>query len=127
MGFQGVRNHLSASDFGVFLDLVNKLKGPVNCGKNKDCGKCTAVGNAGLCGWFPESQRHNANPFGGYVSSKSKGNCKFVDRSNSAEQNSDSYEVATCSTQCKSKSPKKPKKPKKQPKKPIRFRPRGKK
>merc|ERR1711881_815082 len=66
--FQGVRNHLSASDFGVFLDMVNKIKGPVNCGKNKDCGKCTAVGNAGLCGWFKESQSNNNNPFGGFVS-----------------------------------------------------------
>merc|ERR1712032_1771510 len=32
--FQGVRDHLSTSDFGSFLDMVNKIKGPVNCGKN---------------------------------------------------------------------------------------------
>merc|ERR1712037_377208 len=63
--FQGVRNHLSTSDFGSFMDMVNKIKGPVNCGVNKDCGKCTAVKNAGLCGWFGES-RHRS-PFGGFV------------------------------------------------------------
>merc|ERR1712032_761893 len=77
--FQGVRDHLSTSNFGSFLDMVNKIKGPVNCGKNKDCGRCTAVANAGLCGWFKESRRQNNNPFGGYMS-KSKGICKFVDR-----------------------------------------------
>merc|ERR1719183_1467167 len=99
--FQGVRNHLSASDFGAFLDLVNKLKGPVNCGKSNDCGKCTAVGNAGLCGWFAESQKSSGNVFGGLTQQKSKGNCKFVDRSMSAEQNADDFKVTTCSTQCK--------------------------
>merc|ERR1711918_320365 len=26
--FQGVRNHLSTSDFGDFMDMVNKIKGP---------------------------------------------------------------------------------------------------
>merc|ERR1719264_1788692 len=31
--FQGVRNHLGASNFGNFLDMVNKLHGPVNCSK----------------------------------------------------------------------------------------------
>merc|ERR1712032_1090102 len=41
--FQGVRNHLGASNFGAFLDLVNKLKGPINCSKAHDCGKCTDV------------------------------------------------------------------------------------
>merc|ERR1712187_602558 len=100
--FQGVRDHLSQSDFGTFLDMVNKLKGPVNCSVNKDCGKCTDVKNAGLCGWFAESQHNYNNPFGGYVQ-KSKGTCKFVDRSNSAEQNQDSFRLKTCSTQCKSK------------------------
>merc|ERR1711934_120625 len=99
--FQGVRNHLSKSDFGVFLDAVNRLKGPINCSKNHDCGKCTDVKNAGLCGWFAESQHNYNNPFGGYQAKKSKGTCKFVDRSNSAEQNKDSYRLATCSTQCK--------------------------
>merc|ERR1712224_934216 len=64
------------------------------------------VANAGLCGWFAESQRNNNNPFGGYVT-KSKGTCKFVDRSMNAEQNTDSYKLTTCSTQCK-----KPQKPK---------------
>merc|ERR1719362_2221374 len=29
--FQGVRDHLSSSDFGYFLDMVNKLHGPINC------------------------------------------------------------------------------------------------
>merc|ERR1719174_3459798 len=99
--FQGVRDHLSASDFGGFLDLVNKLHGPINCGKNHDCGKCTDVKNAGLCGWFGESQHNYNNPFGGYQAKKSKGTCKFVDRSMSAEQNKDSYRLATCLNQCK--------------------------
>merc|ERR1712037_1038377 len=101
--FQGVRNHLSKSDFGVFLDAVNRLKGPINCSKNHDCGKCTDVKNAGLCGWFAESQHNYNNPFGGYQAKKSKGTCKFVDRSMSAEQNKDSYRLATCSTQCHNK------------------------
>merc|ERR1712151_981942 len=78
--FQGVRDHLTTSDFGSFLDLVNKVKGPVNCGKFKDCGKCTGVANAGLCGWFTTSRNRN-DPFGGFVSGGSGGNCKFVDRS----------------------------------------------
>merc|ERR1711934_1134086 len=102
--FQGVRNHLSASDFGVFLDAVNKLKGPINCSKNHDCGKCTDVKNAGLCGWFAESQHNYNNPFGGYQAKKSKGTCKFVDRSNSAEQNKDQYRLSTCLNQCHSKN-----------------------
>merc|ERR1711934_1261116 len=101
--FQGVRNHLGASNFGAFLDLVNKLKGPINCSKNHDCGKCTDVKNAGLCGWFAESQHNYNNPFGGYQAKKSKGTCKFVDRSNSAEQNKDQYRLSTCATQCKNK------------------------
>merc|ERR1712032_451708 len=71
--FQGVRDHLSASDFGGFLDLVNRLHGPVNCKTNSDCGKCTSKANAGLCGWFNESHGKNNNPFGGYQSSKTKG------------------------------------------------------
>ena len=97
--FQGVREHLSTSDFGTFLDFVNKLKGPVNCGKANDCGKCTAVENAGLCGWFAESQKQSSNPFGGYISTKSKGTCKFVDRSTGKDDSS--YKLTTCSTQCK--------------------------
>merc|ERR1712037_1023703 len=101
--FQGVRNHLSASDFGAFLDLVNKLKGPINCSKAHDYGKCTDVKNAGLCGWFAESQHNYNNPFGGYQAKKSKGTCKFVDRSNSAEQNKEQYRLSTCATQCKNK------------------------
>merc|ERR1712046_378110 len=105
--FQGVRDHLSQSDFGTFLDMVNKLKGPVKCGKNNDCGKCTAVANAGLCGWFKESQHQNNNPFGGYVS-KSKGTCKFVDRSVSSSNNQDSYKLTTCGNQCQKKPQKKP-------------------
>jgi len=99
--FQGVRDHLSTSDFGSFLDMVNKLKGPISCGKFKDCGKCTDVKNAGLCGWFAVNQRTNS-PFGGYYT-KSKGNCKFVDRSVSSEQNTDSYKLTTCGYQCKKK------------------------
>merc|ERR1712010_305620 len=99
--FQGVRNHLGASNFGTFLDMVNKLHGPINCSKNHDCGKCTDVKNAGLCGWFGESQHNYNNPFGGYQAKKSKGTCKFVDRSMSAEQNKDSYRLATCLNQCK--------------------------
>merc|ERR1712187_226198 len=97
--FQGVRDHLSPSDFGTFLDAVNKLKGPIKCSVNKDCGKCTDVKNAGLCGWFAVNQRTNS-PFGGYYT-KSKGNCKFVDRSVNSEQNTDSYKLKTCSAQCK--------------------------
>merc|ERR1711934_1092140 len=98
--FQGVRNHLSTSDFGSFMDMVNKIKGPVNCGVNKDCGKCTAVKNAGLCGWFGES-RHRS-PFGGFVGGGAGGNCKFVDRSRSAEQynGADTAKPTTCSNQC---------------------------
>ena len=92
--FQGVRDHLTASDFGSFLDMVNKIEGPVDCGRNNDCGKCTAVANAGLCGWFATS---TSSAFGGYL--QYKGTCKFVDRSDSAEQNS--KDVLTCSTQCK--------------------------
>jgi len=107
--FQGVREHLSASDFGTFLDFVNKLKGPVNCGKANDCGKCTAVENAGLCGWFAESQSKQSNPFGGYISTKSKGTCKFVDRSMGGGKDTDAFKLTTCSTQCK--KPKKPSKP----------------
>merc|ERR1712048_1506974 len=96
--FQGVRDHLSQSDFGTFLDMVNKLKGPINCSKATDCGKCTAVSNAGLCGWFAVNQRKgNYSPFGGYYT-KSKGNCKFVDRSVSSEQGG---KATTCSSQCK--------------------------
>merc|ERR1711920_1101979 len=102
--FQGVRNHLGASNFGTFLDMVNKLHGPINCSKNHDCGKCTDVKNAGLCGWFAESQHNYNNPFGGYQAKKSKGTCKFVDRSNSAEQNQDAYRLSTCATQCHSKN-----------------------
>merc|ERR1711934_925368 len=102
--FQGVRNHLGASNFGAFLDLVNKLKGPINCSKAHDCGKCTDVKNAGLCGWFAESQHNYNNPFGGYQAKKSKGTCKFVDRSNSAEQNKDQYRLSTCLNQCHSKN-----------------------
>merc|ERR1712048_617476 len=93
--FQGVRNHLSNSDFGTFLDMVNKIKGPVNCGKFKDCGKCTDVHNAGLCGWFKSAASHSA--FGGYMS---KGTCKFVDRTNSAEQNKGEVKATTCSNRC---------------------------
>merc|ERR1712210_292250 len=99
--FQGVRNHLGASNFGNFLDMVNKLHGPINCSKNHDCGKCTDVKNAGLCGWFAEPQHNYNNPFGGYQAKKSKGTCKFVDRSMSAEQNKDSYKLSTCLNQCK--------------------------
>merc|ERR1712037_997940 len=88
--FQGVRDHLSASDFGGFLDLVNRLHGPVNCKTNSDCGKCTSKANAGLCGWFNESHGKNNNPFGGYQSSKTKGVCRFVDRSQNSEKNKDS-------------------------------------
>merc|ERR1712032_1024961 len=102
--FQGVRNHLGASNFGAFLDLVNKLKGPINCSKAHDCGKCTDVKNAGLCGWFAESQHNYNNPFGGYQAKKSKGTCKFADRSMSSEQNKDSYRLSTCSTQCHNKN-----------------------
>merc|ERR1712037_279597 len=98
--FQGVRDHLSASDFGSFLDMVNKIKGPVNCGKNKDCGHCTAVANAGLCGWFKQSQRQSANPFGGY--GKSKGTCKFVDRSHKTAAGE--KKLTTCSAQCANKN-----------------------
>lgn len=96
--FQGVRNHLSNNDFGQFLDMVNKLKGPVNCGKSNDCGKCTSATNAGLCGWFAETG--SVGGFGGMT--KSKGNCKFVDRSKSAEQNdgSDSAKPTTCLNKC---------------------------
>merc|ERR1712032_233696 len=101
--FQGVRNHLGSSNFGAFLDMVNKLHGPVNCSVNHDCGKCTDVKNAGLCGWFAESQHNYNNPFGGYQQ-KSKGTCKFVDRSVSAENNQDAYRLSTCYTQCKSKN-----------------------
>jgi len=120
--FQGVREHLSASDFGYFLDMVNKLHGPVNCGKYKDCGKCTMVGNAGLCGWFAESSsRGKYNPFGGYVR-KTTGNCKFVDRSLTGGRSSDAYKTVTCSTQCKKKKPTK-KAPKKAPKKPTHGKP----
>merc|ERR1712159_207510 len=108
--FQGVRDHLTASQFGTFLDFVNKLKGPVNCGKNTDCGKCTAVANAGLCGWFAESQKQSSNPFGGYISKKSKGTCKFVDRSMGEGRNTDSYKLTTCSNQCKKPQKKKPSK-----------------
>merc|ERR1712157_393547 len=43
---------------------------------------------------------NNNNPFGGYVT-KSKGTCKFVDRSLNAEQNTDSYKLTTCLNQCK--------------------------
>jgi len=98
--FQGVRDHLSTSDFGSFLDMVNKIKGPVNCGKNKDCGHCTAVANAGLCGWFKQSQRQSANPFGGY--GKSKGTCKFVDRSHKTAAGE--KKLTTCSAQCANKN-----------------------
>merc|ERR1712037_603078 len=100
--FQGVRDHLSSSDFGYFLDMVNKLHGPINCGKYKDCGKCTMVGNAGLCGWFAESSRGSSNPFGGVVR-KSSGSCKFVDRSMGGGRSADTYKTVTCSTQCKKK------------------------
>merc|ERR1711907_125051 len=106
--FQGIRDRLTASDFGTFLDFVNKLKGPVNCGKATDCGKCTAVSNAGLCGWFAESQKASSNPFGGYISKKTKGNCKFVDRSMGAGRNTDSYKLTTCSNQCPKQRPQKP-------------------
>jgi len=119
--FQGVRNHLSASDFGVFLDAVNRLKGPVNCSVNHDCGKCTDVKNAGLCGWFAESKGNRNNPFGGYQQ-KSAGTCKFVDRSMSAENNKDSYRLSTCFTQCKSKNNQK-KPPQKGQKGKTNFRP----
>merc|ERR1712037_97714 len=102
--FQGVRDHLSSSDFGYFLDMVNKLHGPINCGKYKDCGKCTMVGNAGLCGWFGESSRGSSNPFGGVVR-KSSGSCKFVDRSLAGGRSEDTYKTTTCSTQCKKKKP----------------------
>merc|ERR1711934_1082483 len=98
--FQGVRDHLSTSDFGSFLDMVNKIKGPVNCGKNKDCGHCTAVANAGLCGWFKQSQRQSANPFGGY--GKSKGTCKFVDRSHKTAAGE--KKLTTYSAQCANKN-----------------------
>merc|ERR1712078_161835 len=111
--FQGVRDHLSASDFGTALDLVNKLKGPINCSKYKDCGKCTMVGNAGLCGWFAESSaKGKYNPFGGYVR-KTTGSCKFVDRSLAGGRSTDAYKTVTCSNQCKKKKPTKktPKKP----------------
>merc|ERR1712157_578641 len=94
-------NKISATDFGVFLDMVNRIKGPVNCGKNKDCGKCTAVGNAGLCGWFKQS--NNNSPFGGYMA---KGVCKFVDRTKSSANNQDAKALTTCFTQCKSKGKK---------------------
>jgi len=100
--FQGVRDHLSTSDFGGFLDLVNKLHGPINCGKYHDCGHCTLVGNAGLCGWFAESSRGSSNPFGGVVR-KSSGSCKFVDRSMAGGRSADTYKTVTCSTQCKKK------------------------
>merc|ERR1712127_1020041 len=103
--FQGVRDHLSASDFGGFLDLVNKLHGPINCGKYTDCGKCTMVGNAGLCGWFAESSKGSSNPFGGVVR-KSGGSCKFVDRSMTGGRSTDAYKTTTCSTQCKKKKTK---------------------
>merc|ERR1719174_1207591 len=98
--FQGVRDHLSASDFGGFLDLVNRLHGPVNCKTNSDCGKCTSKANSGLCGWFNESHGKNNNPFGGYQSSKTKGVCRFVDRSQNSEKNKDSNRLETCATQC---------------------------
>jgi len=121
--FQGVRDHLSASDFGAALDLVNKLKGPVNCGKATDCGKCTAVANAGLCGWFAESQKQSSNPFGGYISKKTKGTCKFVDRSMSEGRDTDAYKLTTCSTQCKRTQQKRPSKGKgKNNQKPGQFR-----
>merc|ERR1712187_368736 len=87
-------------DFGSFLDLVNKVKGPVNCGKFKDCGKCTGVANAGLCGWFATSRNRN-NPFGGFVSGGSGGNCKFVDRS--VYSSEDKAKPTTCANQCKKK------------------------
>jgi len=98
--FQGVRDHLTASDFGGFLDMVNRLQGPINCKANTDCGKCTTAKNAGLCGWFSENQSKNNNPFGGYVSSKNKGSCRFVDRSQNSEKNKDASRLETCSTQC---------------------------
>merc|ERR1739845_273697 len=79
-------------------------------GKANDCGKCTAVENAGLCGWVAESQKQSSNPFGGYISKKSKGTCKFVDRSMGAGRNTDAYKLTTCSNQCK-KQQQKPKKP----------------
>ena len=89
--FQGVRDHLTISDFGSFLDMVNKLDGPVDCDGYDDCDTCTAVDNAGLCGWFASS---TSSTFGGYV--QNKGTCKFVDRSQHG-----SKDVLTCSTQCK--------------------------
>jgi len=98
--FQGVRDHLTTSDFGGFLDLVNKLHGPVNCKANSDCGKCTTKANAGLCGWFNESHSKNNNPFGGYSSRKTKGVCRFVDRSQNSEKNKDASRLETCATQC---------------------------
>lgn len=102
--FQGVRDHLTASDFGGFLDLVNKLHGPVNCKANSDCGKCTSKANAGLCGWFAESHSKNNNPFGGYSSRKTKGACRFVDRSQNSEKNTDFNRLETCATQCAAKN-----------------------
>merc|ERR1712150_414693 len=127
--FQGVRDHLSTSDFGSFLDMVNKIKGPVNCGKDKDCGTCTAVGNAGLCGWFSEARVRNNSPFGGLVSGGDGGNCKFVDRTE--KDSGDAAKPNTCSQQCKkkknnNKKPKQPKKPNGNDKRPppTNFRPR---
>ena len=96
--FQGVRDHLSTSDFGSFLDMVNKIKGPVDCGKFKDCSPCTVAQNAGLCGWFATNWM---SPFGGYL--RYNGVCKFVDRSNNAEQSNGKYFASTtCSDQCRS-------------------------
>merc|ERR1711939_1031150 len=96
-------DQLSDSDFVGFLALVNKLDGPVACEKFTDCGSCTATDNAGLCGWFPESQDDDTNPFGGFQS-KSGGTCKFVDRSNNGAEDddaaTDSFQLTTCSTQC---------------------------
>merc|ERR1712072_722365 len=100
--FQGVRDHLSTSDFGKFLDMVNKLKGPVNCGKNSACNTCTAGSNAGLCGWFAEA-KGSVGGFGGWGNTqKSSGTCKFVDRSKSSDMNdgSDSAKPTTCMQQC---------------------------
>merc|ERR1712224_399564 len=112
--FQGVKDQLNDSDFAGFLTLVGKLDGPVMCEDSGDCTSCTAVGNAGLCGWFAESQNANNNPFGGYAT-KSAGTCKFVDRSdNGAEDQpeeddaadaADTFQLTTCSTQCTIKQP----------------------
>merc|ERR1712043_129368 len=111
--FQGVKDHVSDEQFTYFLQAVDSLDGPVDCEANTDCTSCTAVDNAGLCGWFAESQDTNDNPFGGFSNAgTASGTCKFVDRSVSVAAATDdavatddaatnSFQLETCSTQCR--------------------------